>query len=185
VVDTHCHLDSCKAPASELIERARAAGLTRIATVGMDDETIARAIELATEHDDVFAIAGRHPHNTAGFDEAGLERIERAARSSERVRAIGETGLDYFRHRAPREDQRRAFEAQIDLAARLGLPLVIHTREAEEDTFALLAERASELTVVLHCFSAPARSRSRANVSSSAARVWITSGSSSRTARSI
>src|SRR5205085_2462397 len=71
-----------------------------------------------------------------------------------RVRAIGETGLDYYRDHAPRADQRRAFEAQIDLAARLGLPLVIHTREAEDHTFALLAERAAELTVILHCFSA-------------------------------
>jgi TatD DNase family protein len=85
-----------------------------------------------------------------------MEPIERAA-AHPRVRAIGETGLDYYRDYAPREDQRRAFEAQIDLAARLALPLVIHTRAAEEDTFALLRERASDVTVVLHCFSAPDR----------------------------
>jgi len=156
VVDTHCHLDSCKPPDSELVANARAAGVTRMATVGMHDESIARALEAAHEFDDVVAIVGRHPHYTEGFADRDLEAIERAA-ADPRARAIGETGLDYFRDHAPREDQRRAFEAQIDLAARSGLPLVIHTREAEEDTFALLREQASELTVILHCFSAPGR----------------------------
>jgi TatD DNase family protein len=156
VVDTHCHLDSCKPPDSELVGRARAAGVTRLATVGMHDESIERALEAAREFEEVVAIVGRHPHYTEGFGEGDLEAIERAA-ADPRARAIGETGLDYFRDHAPREDQRRAFEAQIDLAARLRLPLVIHTREAEDDTFALLRERASELTVVLHCFSAPSR----------------------------
>ena len=156
MVDTHCHLDSCKPPDHELVANARAAGVTRLATVGMHDESIERALAAAHEFDDVVAIVGRHPHYTEGFGEADLEAIERAAEDP-RARAIGETGLDYFRDHAPREDQRAAFEAQIALAARTGLPLVIHTREAEEDTFALLSERASELTVILHCFSAPAR----------------------------
>jgi TatD DNase family protein len=154
VVDTHCHLDSCKAPAAELVERARAAGVGRIATVGMHGESIAAALAHAREYEDVFAIVGRHPHHTEGFDGEGLEEIARAADHPLAV-ALGETGLDYFRDRAPRDDQRRAFEAQLDLAQQTGLPVVIHTREAEEDTFAILAER--ELPVVMHCFSAPGR----------------------------
>jgi TatD DNase family protein len=156
VVDTHCHLDSCEPPDSELVERALEAGVTRLATVGMHDESIARALAAADEFGEVVAIVGRHPHYTEGFGDSDLEAIERAA-AHPRARAVGETGLDYFRDHAPREDQRRAFEAQIDLAARTGLPLVIHTREAEDDTFALLGERASEVTVILHCFSAPSR----------------------------
>jgi TatD DNase family protein len=156
MVDTHCHLDSCKPPDSELVERARAAGVTRLATVGMHDESIAAALRAAREFDDVVAIVGRHPHYTEGWGDSDIDAIERAAADS-RARAIGETGLDYFRDHSPREDQRRAFEAQIDLAVRAGLPLVIHTREAEDDTFALLRERATELTVILHCFSAPSR----------------------------
>ena len=156
MVDTHCHLDSCEPPDSELVERALEAGVTRLATVGMHDESIARALAAADEFGEVVAIVGRHPHYTEGFGDSDLEAIERAA-AHPRARAIGETGLDYFRDHAPREDQRRAFEAQIDLAARTGLPLVIHTREAEDDTFALLRERAGELTVILHCFSAPSR----------------------------
>jgi TatD DNase family protein len=156
MVDTHCHLDSCKPPDSELVERARAAGVTRLATVGMHDESIAAALRAAREFDDVVAIVGRHPHYTEGWGDSDIDAIERAA-ADPRARAIGETGLDYFRDHSPREDQRRAFEAQIDLAVRAGLPLVIHTREAEDDTFALLRERATELTVILHCFSAPSR----------------------------
>jgi TatD DNase family protein len=156
VVDTHCHLDSCGRPDAELIARARAAGVQRLATVGTDDDSIARAIAAATEHEGVVAVAGRHPHNTERFDAAALERIETAA-ADPAVRAIGETGLDYFRDNAPRDDQRRAFEAQLDLATRLALPVVIHTRAAEQDTFAMLAERAENVCVVLHCFSAPDR----------------------------
>jgi TatD DNase family protein len=156
MVDTHCHLDSCKPPDSELVERARAAGVTRLATVGMHDASIAAALRAAREFDDVVAIVGRHPHYTEGWGDSDIDAIERAA-ADPRARAIGETGLDYFRDHSPREDQRRAFEAQIDLAVRAGLPLVIHTREAEDDTFALLRERATELTVILHCFSAPSR----------------------------
>jgi TatD DNase family protein len=156
VVDTHCHLSSCKPPDAELVANAGEAGVTRIATVGMDGPTIEQALEAARAHEEVVAIVGRHPNMATGFDGAGLEEIERAA-ADPLARAIGETGLDYYRDHAPRDDQRRAFEAQIDLAARTGLPLVIHTRAAEEDTFALLRERAAGVTVILHCFSAPGR----------------------------
>jgi TatD DNase family protein len=157
VVDTHCHLDSCKPPDDELVARARDAGLTRIATVGMNDASIDRALAAANSYDEVFAIVGRHPNEATGFDPGrDMEPIERAA-ADPRVRAIGETGLDYYRDYAPRNDQRRAFEVQIDLAVRLDLPLVIHTRAAEEDTFALLRDRAHGVTVVMHCFSTPDR----------------------------
>lgn len=157
MIDTHSHLDMCEAPVAELVERARSAGVTRLATVGADPEAIPRALAAAEEHEEVIAIVGRHPHSAGGFDEPGLEEIERAA-GHPRARAIGETGLDYHRDHAPRDDQRRAFEAQLGLAARVGLPVVIHTRAAEDDTFALLREHADSLpAVILHCFSAPGR----------------------------
>jgi TatD DNase family protein len=156
VVDTHCHLDVCKPDDAELVERARAAGVRRIATVGMNDASIERAVAAANAHDDVFAIVGRHPNEAEGFQPHDVEPIERAA-ADPRVRAIGETGLDYYRDYAPREDQMRAFEAQIELAGRVGMPLVIHTRAADEDTFRVLAEQAEGVTVVMHCFSVPDR----------------------------
>jgi TatD DNase family protein len=156
VIDSHCHLDHCEPPDAEIVARARAVGVTRLATVGIDAASAGRAIEAARAHEGVFAIVGRHPHEADGFGEADTEAIERAA-ADPCVRAIGETGLDYYRDHSPRDDQRRAFEAQIELARRLDLPVVVHTRAAEDDTFAILRERAEGLTVVLHCFSAPDR----------------------------
>lgn len=157
MIDTHCHLDHCDPPDGELVERARAAGLTRLATVGTNPASVARALEAAGRHECVFAIVGLHPHNTEGFGPADLDEIERRA-ADPKVRALGETGLDYYRDYAPRADQRRAFEAQLELAARLSLPVAIHTRAAEEDTFAILRDHAADLpAVILHCFSAPDR----------------------------
>jgi TatD DNase family protein len=157
MIDTHCHLDACDTPVAELVGRARAAGVTRLATVGMNGASIERALTAAEDHQEVIAIIGRHPHETTGFDELGLQEVERAA-AHPAVRAIGETGLDYYREYAPHADQRRAFVAQLELAARVELPVVIHTRAAEDDTFALLREHAGSLpAVILHCFSAPER----------------------------
>jgi TatD DNase family protein len=157
MVDTHCHLDHCEPPDAELVERARLAGITRLATVGMDSASIEHALTAAREYEEVFAIVGRHPHETAGFGQADLDEIERAA-ADPLARAIGETGLDYYRDYAPRADQRRAFEAQLELAGRLGMPVAIHTRAAEDDTFAVLREHCDRLpAVIMHCFSAPSR----------------------------
>jgi TatD DNase family protein len=157
VIDSHCHLDACEPPVAELVGRALAAGVDRMATVGTDGASIRHALTAAEDHDEVVAIVGRHPHETTGFDELALEEIECAA-AHPGARAIGETGLDYYRDHAPRGDQRRAFEAQLELAARTVLPVVIHTRAAEDDTFALLREHSGSLpAVILHCFSAPDR----------------------------
>jgi len=156
VVDTHCHLDHCDPPDRELVDRAIAAGVRKIATVGMDEHSIQRALEAAEAHEEVVAIVGRHPNSAAGFDTAAADNIRRAA-ADPRAAAVGETGLDYYRDGAPREDQRRAFEAQLAIARELALPVVIHTRAAEEDTFTILREQAEGLTVILHCFSAPDR----------------------------
>jgi TatD DNase family protein len=160
VVDTHAHLGVCEPPDGELVVAARAAGLRRILTVGMDDASNRAAIAAAEQHPEVLASVGRHPNSAAGFDDRDAALIEGLA-DHQRVVAIGETGLDYYRDRAPREDQRRAFGAQIQIASRLGLPLVIHMRdpaegdEAVAETFATLAAEADDVTVVLHCFSAP------------------------------
>ena len=160
MVDTHCHLDSCRAEAPELLERARAAGVTRVATVGTDFESTSRSLILAEDHPEVSLIVGLHPNKTTGFSAASLadhdESLYGYAHSSS-VIAIGETGLDYYRDHAPHEDQKRSFRAHLDLASELELPVVIHTRAAEEDTFEMLRWHAKDLTVILHCFSAPNR----------------------------
>jgi TatD DNase family protein len=122
----------------------------------MNTASIERALAAAHAHDEVFAIVGHHPNEAGTFDDTALAAIAGAA-EDERAVAIGETGLDYYRDYAPRDAQRAAFEAQIDLARERGLPLVIHTRAAEDDTFDILRDRADGVTVVMHCFSAPGR----------------------------
>ena len=160
MVDTHAHLGVCEPADGELVASARRAGVRRILTVGMDEASNREAIAAAEEHEGVFASVGRHPNSAAGFDEGAAAAIEELA-GHERVRAIGETGLDYYRDSSPREAQREAFAAQIAIARRIALPLVIHmrdqagTRDALDDTFATLATDAEGVTVILHCCSAP------------------------------
>jgi TatD DNase family protein len=128
----------------------------RILTIGIDGASCRAALAAAEAFPQVYASVGRHPNSSHGFDDADLAEL-RALAAHPRCAAIGETGLDYYRDRAPREDQTRAFEAQIGLARELDKPLVIHTRAAEDDTLATLRDRAQGLTVIMHCFSMPDR----------------------------
>jgi TatD DNase family protein len=152
VIDTHAHLDACADRPSALIRRARSAGVDRIVTVGTGIESCRAALELAELHEEVFAALGIDPHQ-AGVSEADRVDELRDLAQHERAIAVGETGLDYFRERAPGDRQRRLFEAQLELAAELGKPVVIHTRDAEADTADALA--GFDGTVVMHCFSSP------------------------------
>jgi len=151
LIDSHTHLDVCEPPEHELVASARAAGLTRMLTVGTDPGSCAAALAAAERFEDVYAAVGCHPNVAGLLDEAQLR--EQAAHP--RCVAIGETGLDYYRDRAPRDLQQRAFEAQIEIARELDRPLVIHTREAAADTLATLLEHADGVRVLLHCFSLP------------------------------
>jgi TatD DNase family protein len=159
VVDTHAHLGLCQPSADELVGRAREAGVRRILTVGTDGASNREAIAAAEAHEEVFASVGRHPNAASDFDDDAAEEIESLAAHG-RVLAIGETGLDYYRRGAPRADQRRAFSAQIAIARRAALPLVVHVRDGDggdaavADTFATLAAEAEGVTVILHCYSA-------------------------------
>jgi TatD DNase family protein len=151
VIDTHAHLTALDDP-DEAVERAAEAGVERILTVGTDVEDCRRALELAERHDGVFAILGLHPHEAGTATAEDLEALRDLLGHPKAV-AVGETGLDWYRDHAPREDQRRIFAAQLELAVELGKPAVIHTRAADDDTLAALAGHTG--TVVLHCFSSP------------------------------
>jgi TatD DNase family protein len=156
VIDSHTHLSSCAPPDAELVAAAEAVGVTKILTVGMDPDTCRQALASAESFPQVHAAIGRHPNHATGFDDADLADLEALA-AHPRCVAIGETGLDYYRDTAPRADQERAFHAQIELARQTGKPLIIHTREAADDTVRALAERAGGVEVILHCFSMPER----------------------------
>jgi TatD DNase family protein len=174
VIDSHTHLYFCDGAEGELLDAALEAGVGRMLNVGVDEETDAVAIAAAERHEGVFAAVGRHPNNATGFDEAAAAELTRLA-AHEKVRAIGETGLDFYRDSAAPEEQRRAFAAQIEIARELDLPIVIHARDAAgesaatDEIFATLDKRAPGHTVILHCFSAPER------VEDAAERRWYCS----------
>jgi TatD DNase family protein len=174
MIDSHTHLFLCEGGDFELVAAAAAAGVNRMLTVGMDQTTNAAAIGSTVRHEAVFAAVGRHPNEASGFDDDTAEEIRRLG-AHERVRAIGETGLDFYRDYATPEDQRRAFAAQIEIARELGLPIVIHARDPEGETsatdeiFDTLEAHAGEAPVILHCFSAPQR------VADAAERGWYCS----------
>jgi TatD DNase family protein len=147
VIDTHAHLGD---DAREVIERARAAGVTRIVTVATTLAGAAHALELADEHEGVFAALGIHPHE-AGGDEAQHVREVRSLLGHPKAVAVGETGLDYFRDYAPHDLQQLLFDRQLAVARDTGKPVVIHTRAADDDTRARL--EAHDGVVILHCFS--------------------------------
>jgi TatD DNase family protein len=147
VIDTHAHLDACANPADVIVARARAAGVTRIVSVGTDEPSWRGTVGIADRHDDVVVALGIHPHAAADGDVDAL----RAALAHPKAVAVGETGLDYYRDYAPRDAQLRVFDAQLALASELSKPVVIHTRAADDDTLSALAR--FDGTVVLHCFS--------------------------------
>ncbi len=151
MIDTHAHLEACDDPPAEVVARARAAGVRRILAVGTTIETCRGALVAAERDDGVYAVLGIHPHEA----EREGNRIDelRALLAHPRAVAVGETGLDFYRDRAPRDRQLALFAAELDLAAELGKPVVVHTRAADAET-ALALERFGG-TVVLHCFSSP------------------------------
>jgi TatD DNase family protein len=152
VIDTHAHLDALDGDAAEALERARAAGVTRVIAVGSGIDSCRATLALAEREDGIFAALGLHPHQAGEIGEADLGELERLLDHPKAV-AVGEAGLDHFRDYAPRERQLEAFRAQAKLAAKLGKPLVVHSRAADEGTAAVLAELPSDTPIVLHCFS--------------------------------
>jgi TatD DNase family protein len=152
VIDTHAHLDACADPPAVLLSRAREVGVDRVITVGTTIVSCRAALETAVQEEGVFATLGVHPHE-AGGGEAGRMDELRDLLGHELAVAVGETGLDFFRDYAPRAAQVRLFEQHLELASELGKPVVIHTRDADEEVATALAGFAGP--VVLHCFSSP------------------------------
>jgi TatD DNase family protein len=156
LVDTHCHLDPehCSEGPDEILKRAREGGVGAFVCVGVGGLAQARfAVALAAERSDVVATVGVHPHEAAQHDQA-LASALRPLFDAPRVVAVGEVGLDYYYDNSPREQQRAVFAHYIALAREVGLPLVIHTRDAANDTLDILrAEGARDVGGVIHCFS--------------------------------
>jgi TatD DNase family protein len=153
--DSHCHVPY-QGLGAEVVAEAAAAGVTRLVTVGTDAEHSEAALALAATHDGVWATVGLHPHDAG----KGVGTVEPLLRGQPKLVAIGECGLDYHYDFSPRAAQREAFAAQVGLANDRGLALVVHTREAWEDTFSILASQGVPERTVFHCFTGgPAEAR--------------------------
>lgn len=164
LIDTHCHMDfdAFDADRVDVIARANAAGVGRLLNPSVDLENSAKVADLAGEHECVFAAVGLHPNESLGWGESDIEEL-RSLAERRRVVAIGEIGLDYYWDKSPKEKQEIAFRDQLDLAAEMDLPVIVHNREAGEDVMRILAdwqqsleERGSPLADrpgVLHSFS--------------------------------
>lgn len=163
LIDTHCHLDfrDYEGDRDLLIKRSAAAGVTRIINPGTDITTSHAAIQLAKTYEGVYAAVALHPNATATWSPEAIEALRQMA-AYPKVVAVGEIGLDYYWDKSPKAVQRAAFEAQLQLATHLQLPIIIHNREASEDVLAVLSQWVSSLPAalkdrpgVLHSFSAP------------------------------
>jgi|SRR5262252_1335996 len=158
-IDSHCHIDGPEydSDRDEVIARARDAGVATMLNVGTGDPhsgAFERAVALAEEHPEIYAAVGVHPHDAKLFDDAAERRLVDLVKQSRRVVAWGEIGLDYHYDHSPREVQREVFRRQLRLARTLDLPVIIHSRTADEDTTAALGDELSGYSRagVLHCF---------------------------------
>ncbi len=154
LVDTHAHLQwaSFNKDRETVISRARKVGVENIVDIGFDADGSREAIELAEKHEGVYATVGIHPHNASQLNQNLLDKLRKLSENP-KVVAIGEIGLDYYRNLSPREAQKKAFKAQLTLAEELGLPVVIHDREAHADTLQILSKFKGKTRCVMHCFS--------------------------------
>lgn len=163
LVDSHCHLQDSQfdADRDDALERARRAGVSAFVVIGTDLDSSWRAVDLADSHSDVFTAVGLHPHNADALNGRTLGALRRLA-DSPKVVAVGEIGLDYYRQRSPPEAQLAAFRQQLELARELRLPVIIHSRSADEETFDILAAHKEQALPrwpkdrplgIMHCFA--------------------------------
>jgi len=163
LLDSHTHIDMREfdADRERVLQRARESGVVAVIDIGIDLTSSEAAIALAEKHSDVFATVGIHPHDASKVTDAAIGRLEVLAKHP-KVVAIGETGLDFYRNRSSKESQVEAFKRHLELASKSGLPVVIHSRNANDEVFKILSEWVAGMkgahrpVGVLHCFSGDA-----------------------------
>ena len=156
LIDSHCHLNlsAFNEDVDAVIQRAHAAGVEKMIVIGTEMADSIRALELAHQYPGIYATIGIHPHDSKSANEAGYERLKALATDS-KVVAYGEIGLDFYRDHSPKPVQRREFARQLNLAGELGLPVVIHDRDAHREVYDIIrSEEGYRHGGVIHCFSA-------------------------------
>lgn len=155
LIDSHAHLDDKRFNPDRdmIIENLGNNGIECVVNVGADLESSKSSVELAKKHKDIYAVVGVHPHSATELNDKVIENLKTLAKEK-KVVAIGEIGLDFYYDNSPRDIQRAAFKTQIELAKELDLPIVIHSRDADRETFDILKEaQDGNLKVLLHCYS--------------------------------
>ena len=163
LIDSHCHIDgeAFDEDRDVVVERAREAGVVAMLNVGTGDprtDDFRKAVALAEKYDNVFASVGVHPHDARAYDDAAESHLIELVKSSKKVIAWGEIGLDYYYDHSPRDVQRDVFRRQIRTARELDLPIIVHSRDADEDTVEILTEEFSgrDGKGIMHCFGGTA-----------------------------
>jgi TatD DNase family protein len=160
LIDSHCHIDgeAFDSDRDDVVRRAREAGIEMMLTIGTGDphaDDFRKAVEVAEKYENVFASVGVHPHDAKLYDDAAEKHLIELARSSKKVIAWGEIGLDFYYDHSPRETQREVFRRQIRTAQDLKLPIIIHSRDADDETVGILTEECSAAGFaggIMHCF---------------------------------
>lgn len=154
-VDSHCHLEMelFGEDRREVIERSAAEGLSHILTVGTQESHFKKVIDIIEEHPFIYGAVGIHPHNSSDLNNKVLERIE-SLLTHDKIVALGEIGLDFFKNRSPRQTQIDTFIRQIAVAKKVRIPIIIHSRDAKEETLSILTNEDAQATGgVIHCYS--------------------------------
>lgn len=156
IIETHCHLDYLKKmELDEVLRLSAEAGVEKLLTISVEPENLDITLELAEKYDNVYCSQGVHPHDAKLITDQDLQKIRSRGESNKKVVAIGEIGLDYHYDHSPRDVQRSFFEKQLEIACQLDLPVIIHTRESDQDTMDILKNHSSSLKRkgVFHSFS--------------------------------
>lgn len=153
IIDTHAHLmfDKFEGEVDQVIERAKAVGVGKIINIGCTLKDAIRSHEMSLEYEGLYATLGLHPHDALDISDELMEKWEKLINENKKIVAIGECGLDYVKADVSKEDQEKAFRMQLKLAQKVGLPVIIHNREADEDTMGILEE--FDINAVFHCYS--------------------------------
>lgn len=152
-IDLHAHLDKLAEGPEEALRLAGLAGVTRVVTIGTDPDDLPVVLQLSEKFPGkVYCTLGIHPHEGVKYTDDVGRFIEQNAKNPN-VIAVGEIGLDYYYEQSPREEQKHAFRAQLEIAARVGLPVEIHTRDAEEETITILEDFRGKVNGIIHCFT--------------------------------
>ena len=155
LIETHCHFDMIKQNTQEVLDKAKLAGVEKFITISVSPKTLDTVIDLCQNHEDVYGTQGIHPHEAKDFNQDVRERIKKNVTTQEKILAIGEIGLDYHYNHSEKNKQIQAFESQLELASELSYPVVIHSRDADEDTISVLKNFSSKLSKkgVIHSFT--------------------------------